>query len=55
MDSASPLTIDECREKFHECVAFSCRQDFIQRENDIVDLVFNLENVADIRELTALL
>ena len=52
---AAPLTVDECRDKFHECVLFSRRQDFLQRESDIVDLVFNLENVADIRELTALL
>ncbi len=52
---ALPLAVDECREKFHECVVFSRRQDFFQRESAIVDLVLNLEKVADIRELTALL
>ncbi|NIA19911.1 MAG: hypothetical protein GWP07_05730 [Xanthomonadaceae bacterium] len=50
-----PLTTNECQEKFHDCVVFSRRQDFLQREAEIIDLVFNLEKIADIRELTALL
>ncbi|MEA3241554.1 MAG: MmgE/PrpD family protein [Pseudomonadota bacterium] len=50
-----PLTVSECQEKFHNCVSFSQRQDFRRRERDIIDLVFNLEEIADIRELTILL
>ncbi len=52
---ALPLTISECQEKFHNCVTFSRRQDFRRHENKIIDLVFNLEEIADISELTALL
>jgi len=50
-----PLTTNECQEKFHDCVTFSQRPDFRRREAEIVDMVLNLENITDIRELTVLL
>ena len=52
---ALPLTTNECQEKFHDCVTFSQRPDFRRREAEIVDMIFNLEKIDDIRELTALL
>jgi len=52
-DPAVPMSDDEVAGKFRECAAFADWPE--QRSEQIVDVVRNLEKLADIADLTALL
>jgi 2-methylcitrate dehydratase PrpD len=48
-----PMTEDDVAEKFRDCAAFAKMPK--DRAEKAIDFILNLEKVADIRELTALL
>ena len=48
-----PLTEEEVAEKFRDCAAFTGMQK--NNAEKAIDLILNLEKIADIRTLTALL
>ncbi|MBI5967470.1 MAG: MmgE/PrpD family protein [Deltaproteobacteria bacterium] len=50
-----PLTMEECQEKFRECARFSVRPIKGAQLTALMDVVGNLEEVKDVRELTSLL
>lgn len=50
---ANPMTDDELSEKFRQCAAWGRLPS--ERTERVLDLVWNLEKVADVNELTALL
>jgi 2-methylcitrate dehydratase PrpD len=50
-----PLTIDECREKFHDCVSFSGHETLRRRSEAIMDCILRLEEIEVLDELTRLL
>jgi len=50
-----PLTMEECEEKFRECARFSIRRVEEAKLGRLVDMVGNLEEVKNVRELTSLL
>lgn len=51
----NPMNIEECMEKFRKCVSYSPRKISKRKTSTILDILFNLEKIDNIRQLTKLL
>ncbi|MCK5539467.1 MAG: MmgE/PrpD family protein [Deltaproteobacteria bacterium] len=51
----APMSSSACREKFDDCLSFSERDDMRRKSSAIVDLVFKLEEIDNLQQLTTLL
>jgi hypothetical protein len=51
----NPMNIEECMEKFRKCVSYSPRKISKRKTSTILDILFNLEKIDNIRQLTKVL
>lgn len=51
----NPMTLDECIEKFQQCVRFAARPLEQEKVTELIHLVSNLEEVDDVRRIVELL